>query len=144
MILAMGLLYSGSIITGGGQVNSSNAVAGTLFDWQRQVTEHTSLRAVNERLVAETRNGATGLRPGGQREVRSVPPPAIASRSGSTDCIGQGGERHLSQAAQPSPSTRDIERRAARHGRDWPDGIVGVVHDASERFTSVIRCSTPW
>ena len=53
LLIALVLLYNGNMHHRSIAINSSNAVAGTLFTWRNQVTEYTNLREVNARLVEE-------------------------------------------------------------------------------------------
>lgn len=145
MILAMGLLYSGSMHHRAVAINSSNAVAGTLFDWQRQITEYTSLRAVNERLAAE--NTLWRNRFGALDSARAVGAPAGADslteqlyRYHSAKVVSATHHKQRNYITLDKGMSNGVRPGMGVIG---PDGIVGVVHDASDRFASVISVLNP-
>lgn len=144
MVAALVLLYSGNMHHRALAINSSNVVAGTLFDWRRQVTEYTSLREVNARLAAENAQWRNIL---AARDTASAPPYPI------TDSATAGRYAYL--PAKVVNATFHKQRnyvtldRGAAHGIQpgmgvlGPDGIVGVVHDVSPNFASVISVLNP-
>lgn len=144
MVAAMVLLYSGNMHHRALAINSSHAVAGTLFDWRRQVTEYTGLREVNARLAAENAHWRNAL---ASRDTAAAP----AFRGADSAATGQ----YAYLPAKVVNATYHKQRnyitldRGATHGIQpgmgvlGPDGIVGVVHDVSPHFSSVISVLNP-
>lgn len=145
MLIAFMLLYSGNMHHRAQAINSSNAIAGTLFNWRKEVTEYTNLREVNERLSAENaawRNRhSTAYAPVAeefvrindtiQRQIYTYVPAKVVNAT---------WHKQRNFITLDRGSTSGIEPRMGVIG---PDGIVGVVHDVSPHFASVISVLNP-
>jgi rod shape-determining protein MreC len=140
MIAAAVLLYSGNMHHRAIAINSSNALAGTLFRWRSQVTEYTSLREVNAGLVAE--NAEWRNRYGmSVAEHDSAGHPAGDSaiwqpfRFTSAKVVSATYHKPLNYLTLDQGSDAGLH---ADMGVVGPRGIVGVVRAVSPRFASVI------
>ncbi|MCB9183266.1 MAG: rod shape-determining protein MreC [Flavobacteriales bacterium] len=145
MLIASMLLYSGNMHHRAQAINSSNAIAGTLFNWRKDVTEYTNLREVNERLSAENaawRNRHnTAYAPVAEQFVRindtihrqlyTYVPAKVVNAT---------WHKQRNFITLDHGSTAGI---GPRMGVIGPDGIVGVVHDVSAHFASVISVLNP-
>ncbi len=134
------LLYSGNMHHRAVAINSSNAVAGTLFNWRAQVMEYTSLREVNAGLVAE--NAAWRNRHGiSIAEADSAGHPAGDSaiwqpfRFTAAKVVNATFHKPLNYLTLDRGSADGLR---ADMGVVGPRGVVGVVRAVSPRFASVI------
>lgn len=144
MAAALVLLYSGNMHHRALAINSSNAVAGTLFDWRRQVTEYTSLRDVNARLAAENAQWRNTL---AAQDTASAPP-YPGSDSATAGQYAYLPAKVVNATFHKQRNYITLDRGALSGikpgmGVLGPDGIVGVVHDVSANFASVISVLNP-
>lgn len=140
LLAAMLLLYNGSMHHRAMAINSSNAVTGTLFTWRNQVTEYTSLRAVNELLVAENAywRNRYGMR-SEQPDSSAVPAGDSATwqpyRYAAAKVVNATFHKPLNYLTLDQGSASGLH---ADMGVVGSSGIVGVVRAVSPRFASVI------
>lgn len=145
MVVASLLLYSGNMHHRAVAINSSNTVAGTVLAWRDQVAEYTNLREVNARLAAENadwRNRHSSAYAPSVNPVVRINDTLHAQQYAYVPAKIVGSTWHK----QRNYVTLDKgEANGVRKGMGviGPDGIVGVVHDASARFASVISVLNP-
>lgn len=140
LLISLVLLYNGNMHHRSIAINSSNAVAGTLFTWRNQVTEYTSLRERNEKLVAE--NEEWRNRYGISADVMDTTMrPAGDSAIWQPFNFTAAKVVHATYHKPLNYLTLDQGSASSLHedmGVVGPSGIVGVVRAVSPRFASVI------
>lgn len=145
MVVAGVLLYSGSMHHRAIAINGSNAVAGTFLAWRSQAAEYTSLREVNARLAAENAD----WRNRHSSAFAPVADPLVRINDSlhhqQYSCIpakvvGSTWHKQRNYVTLDKGVSNGVLKGMGVIG---PDGIVGVVHDASARFASAISVLNP-
>ena len=145
LLLSFLLLYNGNAHHRALAINSSSAVAGTLYSWRREITDYASLREVNERLVAENidwRNRHSSaytpvedpfvrINDTIHRQLFRYTPAKVVNATWHKPRNYLTLDKGLTAGVRPDM------------GVIGPDGIVGVVRDASPHFASVISVLNP-
>ncbi len=145
LIVSLILLYNGNEHHRSQAISSSNAMVGTIFSWRKEITDYTSLKEVNRRLAEEnadfrnrhisTYTPVEGLFARIQDSVRQQEYRVITAKV--VNSTWHKPKNHL---------TLNKGTKAGVHGDMGvigPNGIVGVVRDASPRFASVISVLSP-
>lgn len=145
MLVSLVLLYSGNEHHRGKAINSSNAVAGTIFGWRQEVADYANLKSENLRLTRENADWRN-------RHVSAYAPvEEIYVRI--NDTIHRQHYRYFPAKVVNSTWHKPrnfitLDKGASDGLRDdmgviGPDGIVGVVRDVSPHFASVISVLNP-
>lgn len=145
LIVSLVLLYNGNEHHRSQAISSSNAMVGTIFSWRKEITDYTSLKEVNRRLAEEnadfrnrhisTYTPVEGLFARIQDSVRQQEYRVITAKV--VNSTWHKPKNHL---------TLNKGTKAGVHGDMGvigPNGIVGVVRDASPGFASVISVLSP-
>jgi len=145
MLIAMGLLYDGNVHHRARAISSSNALAGTLFSWRKEITDYANLKEVNRRLAEENavwRNRSSS-------SYASVEDLFVRIN----DTIHRQQYSYLPAKVVNSTwhkpknfITLDKGASSSLHddmGVIGPDGIVGVLREVSPHFSSVISVLSP-
>ncbi|TXI78397.1 MAG: rod shape-determining protein MreC [Flavobacteriales bacterium] len=145
LIVSLILLYNGNEHHRSQAISSSNAMVGTIFSWRKEITDYTSLKEVNRRLAEEnadfrnrhisTYTPVEGLFARIQDSVRQQEYRVITAKV--VNSTWHKPKNHL---------TLNKGTKAGVHGDMGvigPNGIVGVVRDASPGFASVISVLSP-
>lgn len=143
--LSMFLLYTGNEHHRAQAISSSNVVVATIYGWRKEVTDYTSLKEVNRRLAEEnamwrnrhisTYSTVEGLFTRIQDTIRLQEYRVITAKV--VNSTWHKPKNYL---------TLDKGTKAGVHGDMGvigPNGIVGVVRDASPGFASVISVLSP-
>ena len=126
-------------------ISSSNAVAGTIFNWRKEITDYANLKEVNRRLAQENvdwRNrNKSSYTPVSSRFVRI------------NDSIHMQEYSYLPAKVVNSTWHRSRNFLTLNKGSKdgvhdnmgviGPDGIVGVIRQVSPHFSSVISVLSP-
>lgn len=145
LILSLILLYNGNEHHKAQAISSSNAIAGTIFSWRKEVTDYANLKEVNRRLAEEN----AGWR---NRHISTYTPmEGLFARI--QDTIRQQEYRVITAKVVNSTwhkpknyLTLDKGSKAGLHsdmGVIGPSGVIGVVRDVSPGFASVISVLSP-
>lgn len=145
MLVALVLLYSGNEHHRGKAINSSNAVAGTIFGWRQEVADYANLKSENLRLSRENADWRN-------RHVSAYSPvEELYVRI--NDTIHRQQYRYFPAKVVNSTWHKPrnfitLDKGASDGLRDdmgviGPDGIVGVVRHVSPHFASVISVLNP-
>lgn len=145
LILSLVLLYNGNQHHRAQAISSSNAVVGTIFSWRKEITDYANLKEVNRRLAEENADYRN-------RHISAYTPvEGVFARI--QDTIRRQEYRVITAKVVNSTwhkpknfLTLDKGTKAGLHGAMGvigPNGIVGVVRDASPNFTSVISVLSP-
>ena len=145
MIVAMTLLYDGNVHHRARAISSSNAIAGTLFTWRKEVTDYANLKEVNERLAKEN----ASFRNRSSSSYASVEDLFVRIQ----DTIRRQQYSYLPAKVVNSTwhkpknfITLDKGTSSGLHddmGVIGPDGIIGVLREARPHFSSVISVLSP-
>ena len=130
------LLYNGNTHHRAEAISSSNAIAGTLFSWRKDITDYANLKEVNQRLVAEN-----AYAPVEDLFVRI------------NDTIRRQQYNYLPAKVVNSTWHKPrnfitLDKGSANGLHDdmgviGPNGIVGVIRDVNAHFASVISVLNP-
>ncbi|MBL7952572.1 MAG: rod shape-determining protein MreC [Flavobacteriales bacterium] len=145
LILSLILLYNGNEHHKARAISSSNAMAGNIFSWRKEITDYANLKEVNRRLAEEN----AGWR---NRHISTYSPmEGLFARI--QDTIRRQEYRVITAKVVNSTwhkpknfLTLDKGTKAGLHsdmGVIGPNGIIGVVRDASAGFASVISVLSP-
>jgi rod shape-determining protein MreC len=145
MLVSLVLLYSGNAHHRGKAINSSNAMAATIYSWRQEVADYANLRSENLRLARENADWRN-------RHVSAYSPvEEIYVRI--NDTIYRQTYRYIPAKVVNSTWHKPrnfitLDKGASDGLRDdmgvvGPDGIVGVVRDVSPHFASVISVLNP-
>jgi rod shape-determining protein MreC len=145
LIVSLVLLYNGNEHHKAQAITSSNAIAGTIFSWRKEVTDYANLKEVNRRLAEEN----AGWR---NRHISTYTPmEGLFARI--QDTVRQQEYRVITAKVVNSTwhkpknfLTLDKGAKAGLHsdmGVIGPSGIVGVVRDVGPGFASVISVLSP-
>lgn len=140
MIASAVLLYSGNMHHRAIAINSSNAVAGTLFRWRSQVTGYTGLREVNASLAAENaelrnRLGTVAAEPDAGEPPAGDSAIWLPFRFTPAKVVNATYHKPLNYLTLDKGAADGLREDMGVVG---PRGIVGVVRAVSPRFASVI------
>ena len=145
LIISMMLLYDGNVHHRARAISSSNAVAGTLFSWRKEVTDYANLKEVNRRLAEEN----ASFRNRSSSSYASVEDLFVRIN----DTIRRQQYSYLPAKVVNSTwhkpknfITLDKGTSSGLHddmGVIGPDGIVGVLREARPHFSSVISVLSP-
>ncbi len=145
MVLSMILLHNGNAHHRAQAFSSSNAIAGTLFSWRKDITDYANLKEVNRRLAEE--NAAWRNR----HESAYTPVEELFVRI--NDTIHRQEYRYIAAKVVNSTWHKQknfltLDQGATTGVREemgviGPDGIVGVVREVSPHFASVISILSP-
>lgn len=145
LIFSLILLYNGNEHHKAQAISSSNAIAGTIFSWRKEVTDYANLKEVNRQLAEEN----AGWR---NRHISTYTPlEGLFARI--QDTIRQQEYRVITAKVVNSTwhkpknfLTLDKGAKAGLHsdmGVIGPVGVIGVVRDVSPGFASVISVLSP-
>lgn len=145
LVVSLVLLYNGNAHHKAQAISSSNAIAGTIFSWRKEITDYASLKEVNRRLAEEN----AGWR---NRHISTYSPmEGLFTRI--QDTIRKQEYRVITAKVVNSTwhkpknfLTLDKGTKAGLHGDMGvigPSGIIGVVREASPGFASVISVLSP-
>lgn len=145
LIIALILLYNGNEHHRSQAISSSNAVVGTVFSWRKEITDYANLKEVNRLLAEENADWRN-------RHISTYTPvEGVFARI--QDTIHRQEYRVITAKVVNSTwhrpknfLTLDKGTKAGVHGDMGvigPNGIVGVVRDASPGFASVISVLSP-
>lgn len=145
LAISLVLLYNGNTHHRAQAISSSNALAGTLFTWRKEVTDYANLKEVNQRLAAENTNWRN------RHSSAYAPVEDLFVRI--NDTIRRQQYTYLPAKVVNSTwhkprnfLTLDKGSTSGLHkdmGVIGPDGIVGVISDVSPHFASVISVLSP-
>lgn len=126
-------------------ISSSNAIAGTIFSWRKEITDYANLKEVNRRLAQENVDW--------RNRHKSSYSPVESKFVRINDSIHMQEYAYIPAKVVNSTwhrsrnfLTLDKGSRDGVHdnmGVIGPDGIVGVVRDVSPHFSSVISVLSP-
>ncbi len=145
LVVSLILLYNGNEHHKSQAISSSNAMVGTIFSWRKEVTDYANLKEVNRRLAEENADYRN-------RHISTYTPvEAVFTRI--QDTIRQQEYRVITAKVVNSTwhkpknyLTLNKGTKAGVHGDMGvigPNGIVGVIRDASPAFASVISVLSP-
>ncbi|HNR54520.1 MAG TPA: rod shape-determining protein MreC [Flavobacteriales bacterium] len=145
LILSFILLYNGNEHHRAHAISSSNAVVGTIYGWRKDITDYANLKEVNKALADENADWRN-------RHISTYTPvEGLFARI--QDTIRRQEYRVITAKVVNSTwhkpknqLTLDKGTRAGVHGDMGvigPNGIVGVVRDASPNFAAVISVLSP-
>lgn len=145
LILSLVLLYNGNQHHKAQAISSSNAIVGTVLSWRKEITDYANLKEVNRALAEEnadwrnrhigTYTPVEGLFVRIQDTIRRQEYRVVTAKVVNSTWHKQ--KNHL---------TLDKGTKGGVHGDMGvigPNGIVGVVSDASPNFAAVISVLSP-
>ena len=143
--ISFALLYSGNTHHRAEAISSSNAIAGTLFSWRKDITDYTNLKEVNQRLAAENASWRN------RHSSAYAPVEDLFVRINDTIRRQQYNYRSAKVVNSTWHKPRNfitLDKGSANGLHDdmgviGPDGIVGVVRDVNAHFASVISVLNP-
>ncbi len=126
-------------------ISSSNAIAGTIFSWRKEITDYANLKEVNRRLAQENVDW--------RNRHKSSYSPVEAKFVRINDSIHMQEYSYLPAKVVNSTWHRSRNFLTLNKGSKdgvqdnmgviGPDGIVGVIRDVSPNFASVISVLSP-
>lgn len=139
------MLSKGSVHHRARAISSSNAIAGTIYTWRKDVTDYANLKEVNRRLAEENVDW--------RNRHRSSFSPVEALYVRINDSIYRQEYSYLPAKVVNSTwhkprnfLTLDKGSKDGLHddmGVIGPNGVVGVIRDVSPHFASVISVLSP-
>ncbi len=145
LILSLILLYNSNEHHRSQAISSSNTLVGTVYGWRKEVTDYANLKEVNRRLAEENADWRN-------RHI-STYTPVEGAFVRIQDTIRRQEYRVITAKVVNSTwhkpknhLTLDRGTRSGVHGAMGvigPNGIVGVIRDASPGFASVISVLNP-
>jgi rod shape-determining protein MreC len=145
MLVSMVMLHNGNVHHRGQAFSTSNAVAGTLFTWRKDVTDYANLKEVNRQLAEE--NAAWRSR----HESSYTPVEEVFVRINDTihrqqysyipaKVVNSTWHKQKNFLTLDQGATTGVQQEMGVIG---PDGIVGVVREVSPHYASVISILSP-
>lgn len=145
LVLSFVLLYNGNEHHRSQAISSSNAVVATIYGWRKEVTDYASLKEVNRRLAEENAMW--------RNRHESAYAPLEGTITPVRDTLRRQEYKMIAAKVVNSTwhkpknyLTLDKGTLAGVHGDMGvigPNGIVGVVRDASPGFAAVISVLSP-
>lgn len=145
MGVAMVLLHQGNAYHRSRAFTTSNAMVGTLYGWRTSITDYANLKEVNRRLAEENASWRA------RHESAYTPVEDLFVRINDTiyrqeysylqaKVVNSTWHKQRNFLTLDKGATSGVQ---AEMGVIGPDGIVGVVREASPHFASVISILSP-